>query len=367
MKGFVAQLFSITVELPKSEAYLLDPALLPRETTTTKEQLVQYLKDMLTIRKIEVLNDTLYKKKIIGGFSHLSTGQEAIPIGLEAALTKEDAVITGYRDHGIAYGRGASPHEIFAELMGRKTGSSKGKGGSMHFFNPEHNFFGGHGIVGAQVPLGAGLSFALKYKGLPNVAVAMYGDGASNQGQISEAVNMAGLWKLPMIFVCENNLYGMGTSVARASNNPRFYTRGETIPGFTADGLNVLSTREAFRFAKEFALQNGPIFLELKTYRYSGHSMSDPTTSYRKKEEIDEVRKTRDAIMLVKDLLVERNLAEESEIKAIEKQVKEEVDAAAKQAEADPYPSLDQLFKDVYDPGEKHWYHGVEYKDSVVA
>lgn len=307
--------FSIKVQLPSSEVHRLDASLLPKEATTTREELLKYLKDMYTIRRIEIVADSLYKIGKIRGFCHLCDGQEAIPVGMEAALTYEDAVITAYRDHGIAYGRGDTAHSIIAEMLGRQTGSSKGKGGSMHYYDSSTNFYGGNGIVGAQVPVGAGLGFALKYKGLPNVAVAMYGDGAANQGQIYEAANMSALWKLPVIYVCENNLYGMGTSVERASANRLFYTRGETIPGFTTDGSNALATREAFKFAKEWVLKNGPIFMEIKTYRYHGHSMSDPGLSYRSRDEVSEFRETRDPIIYLKALLQKNDLATDAELK----------------------------------------------------
>mmetsp|Transcript_13715 Transcript_13715/g.25864 ORF Transcript_13715/g.25864 Transcript_13715/m.25864 type:complete len:370 (-) Transcript_13715:1419-2528(-) len=364
---FSRRFSSIKVQLPGSEVHRLDANLLPKEATSTREELLKYLKDIYTIRRIEIASDGLYKNGKIRGFCHLCDGQEAIPVGMEAALTYEDAVITAYRDHGIAYGRGDTAHGIIAEMMGKKTGSSKGKGGSMHYYEASTNFYGGNGIVGAQVPVGAGLAFALKYKGLPNVAVAMYGDGAANQGQIYEAANMAALWKLPAIFVCENNLYGMGTSVERASANRLFYTRGETIPGFTADGCNVLATREAFKFAKQWAIKNGPIFLELNTYRYHGHSMSDPGLSYRSRDEVNEVRDKRDPLVYLKSLLQKHNLAEEAELKAMEKKIKEEVEAAVKQSEEDPWPTAEDLFTDIYDPSEKVWNRNVEHGQSYVA
>jgi pyruvate dehydrogenase E1 component alpha subunit len=307
--------FSIKVPLAASEFHRLDASLLPTEATTTRDELLSYLKDMYTIRRIEIASDSLYKTGKIRGFCHLCDGQEAIPVGMEAALTYEDAVVTAYRDHGTAYCRGGTAHSIIAEMMGKSTGSSKGKGGSMHYYEAATNFYGGNGIVGAQVPVGAGLGFALKYKGLPNCAVTMFGDGAANQGQIYEASNMSALWKLPVIFVIENNLYGMGTSVERASANTKFYTRGDTIPGFTVDGSNVLATRTAFKFAKEFVLKNGPIFMEIKTYRYHGHSMSDPGLSYRSREEVQSIREHKDPIAIVRDLLQKHNLADEAELK----------------------------------------------------
>jgi len=248
------------------------------EVLATKDQLISYYEQMNIIRRMELVADNMYKSKLIRGFCHLSLGQEAIAVGMEASIQKDDSVITAYRCHGMAYTRGASVHSILAELLGKSTGLAKGKGGSMHMYL--HNFFGGNGIVGAQVPLGCGLAFAHKYRNTKCIAVAAFGDGAADQGQVFEAYNMAMLWKLPIIFVCENNFYSMGTSVDRHSASTDYYKRGDFIPGIRINGMDILAVREAFRWAREWVLEQGPIILELQTYRYSGHSMSDPGKLY---------------------------------------------------------------------------------------
>lgn len=217
----------------------------------------------------------------------------------------------------------------------------------MHYYNSKNNFYGGNGIVGAQIPVGTGLAFALKYENKPNCAVAMYGDGAANQGQLCEAYNMAGLWKLPMIYICENNLYGMGTSTTRASHNTKFYTRGDKIPGFKAEGQNVLVVREAIKFAKEYVLKNGPIFIEFDTYRYHGHSMSDPGITYRSREEIAKIRETRDPIEVVRKMLLDNSWAEEKELKDIEKKIRADIEADVEKIKNDPEPAPEELFTDI--------------------
>merc|ERR1712159_381652 len=249
---------------------------------------IRYYKQMQTIRRMELKADQLYKQKIIRGFCHLYDGQEAIAVGMEAALKQGDSVITSYRAHGWTYTRGAKPRAILAELFGREMGCAQGKGGSMHMF--ARDFYGGNGIVGAQVPLGAGVAFAHKYKKQGNVCVSLFGDGAANQGQNFEAYNIAKLWKLPVIFVCENNQYGMGTSNDRSSASTEYFSRGDYIPGIRVDGMDVLAVKEATAFAREYALEHGPVMMEMKTYRYHGHSMSDPGTSYRTRDEIKAVR-----------------------------------------------------------------------------
>ncbi|KAK9243047.1 dehydrogenase E1 component-domain-containing protein [Lipomyces tetrasporus] len=250
------------------------------EMQVTKNELIALYRDMVTVRRLETAADALYKAKKIRGFCHLSIGEEAIAVGIEHAITRDDQVITAYRCHGFAYMRGASVKAILAELMGRRDGVSFGKGGSMHMFAP--NFFGGNGIVGAQVPVGAGLAFAKHYQGLPHTTFALYGDGAANQGQVFEAYNMAKLWKLPCVFACENNKYGMGTSAARSSALTEYHERGQYIPGIKIDGMDVLAVKQASAFAKKFTTEgNGPLVLEYSTYRYGGHSMSDPGTTYR--------------------------------------------------------------------------------------
>jgi pyruvate dehydrogenase E1 component alpha subunit len=232
----------------------------------------------------------------------------------------------------------------------------------MHYYNSKNNFYGGNGIVGAQLPVGTGLAFALKYENKPNCAVAMYGDGAANQGQLVEAYNMAGIWKLPMIYICENNLYGMGTSTERASHNNKFYTRGDKIPGLKAEGQNVLAVRETIKWAKQFVIKNGPLFIEFDTYRYHGHSMSDPGTTYRTREEIAGVRATRDPIEIVRKMLLDNSWAQESELKDIEKKIRSDIEADVEKIKNDPEPAEEELYTDVMIG--KTYIRGVEYEQS---
>lgn len=274
-------------------------------------------------------------------------------MGIGAALKKEDSVITSYRCHCIALVRGVTVESVIAELLGNVTGQSLGKGGSMHIYNKSHNFFGGAGIVGAQVPIGAGLAFAAKYNAAPgqpmNIAIGMYGDGAANQGQIWEAANMAALWKLPMAFVIENNKYGMGTSTKRSSCNDKYYTMGNTIPGIRMNGMNVLSVRQGMKFVRDWCSSGkGPIYVEMDTYRYHGHSMSDPGTTYRTRDEVGNVRTARDPIEHVKKLLVDNNLATADELKQIEKEVRASVQEALDRAKAAPQPPMADLINHVY-------------------
>ncbi|VEU20153.1 DEKNAAC101074 [Brettanomyces naardenensis] len=344
----------VHVDLPADvfEAYMLDPPELSYDTE--KSRLVSMYKDMATIRRMEMSADALYKAKKIRGFCHMSNGQEAIAVGIENAITKEDDVITSYRCHGFTYMRGASVKEVMGELMGKRCGVSFGKGGSMHMYAP--HFYGGNGIVGAQVPLGAGLGFAHHYNGDKNLSFTLYGDGAANQGQVFESFNMAKLWNLPVIFGCENNMYGMGTSTQRSSALTDYYKRGQYIPGLKVDGMNVLATYQAAKFAKEWAANgNGPLVIEFLTYRYSGHSMSDPGTSYRTREEVAEVRSHRDPITHLKQNLLDLGVVTEKDIKGYDKEARKYVDSQVKEADEAPAPEakMDILFEDVYVPGSE--------------
>ncbi len=321
----------------------------PELYAASKEELLEFYRQMLLIRRFEERAGQLYGLGLIGGFCHLYIGQEAVAVGLQSALNGDlDSVITGYRDHGHMLAYGIDPKVIMAELTGRQAGISKGKGGSMHMFSIEHRFYGGHGIVGAQVPLGSGLAFAHKYRGDGGACLAYFGDGAANQGQVYEAFNMAELWKLPIIFAIENNQYAMGTSVNRASSEDQMYKRGQSfrIPGIQVDGMDVLATRGACELALEHVRGgNGPIILELKTYRYRGHSMSDPA-KYRSREEVQEMREKSDPIERLKARLIEGGHGED-ELKAIDKDIRAIVSDAADFAESSPEPELDELYTDV--------------------
>jgi len=320
----------------------------PKRFKASEQQLLDLYKEMLLIRRFEERAGQLYGLGLIGGFCHLYIGQEAVAVGLQSAMNdKLDSVITGYRDHGHMLAYGIDPKLIMAELTGREAGISKGKGGSMHMFSVEHKFYGGHGIVGAQVPLGTGLAFAHKYRGDGGVCLAYFGDGAANQGQVYEAFNMARLWDLPVIYAIENNQYAMGTSVARSASEPDFYKRGESfrIPGVQVDGMDVLAVRGAAEMAIEWVREKGPIILELMTYRYRGHSMSDPA-KYRTREEVQEVREHRDPITHVERELEKMGVKAE-ELKAIDKQIKEIIVEAAKFAEDAPEPDPSELYTDV--------------------
>jgi len=305
---------------------------------------------MSLIRRVEISADVSYKQKLIRGFLHLYNGQEAVSVGLESTMTPEDHSITAYRCHGFLLTPrcGGDPKSTLAELFGRKEGCSEGKGGSMHMYRVETNFWGGNGIVGAQVPLGTGVAFALKYLKKPNICLTAFGDGAANQGQVYESFNLAAIHKLPAVFLVENNQYGMGTSVERASATPCFYTRGSYIPGIQFDAMNVLSVREVGKFAKKYALEKGPILLEAMTYRYKGHSMSDPGTTYRTKDEVDGIRTSSDPITQIHHLLVDNEFATEEELKEITNSIKKKVDEAVAFANNSPWPTKEDLFKDVY-------------------
>ena len=314
-----------------------------------KEELLKFYQDMLLIRRFEERAGQLYGMGLIGGFCHLYIGQEAIAVGMQSIQQKGDQIITGYRDHGHMLAAGMDPREVMAELTGRAGGSSRGKGGSMHMFDIQTGFYGGHGIVGAQVALGTGLALANHYKGNGNVSYAYFGDGAANQGQVYESFNMAQLWKLPVVYVIENNQYAMGTSVERSASETAFHKRGVSfrIPGEEVDGMDIVAVREAGARATEHARSGlGPYILEMKTYRYRGHSMSDPA-KYRTKEEVDEVKQTRDPIDHIKERLAKAGVTED-DLKGIDAEVKRIVAEAAEFARTSPEPDPSELYTDVY-------------------
>jgi pyruvate dehydrogenase E1 component alpha subunit len=323
-------------------------------TKAGKDEILKYYRDMLLIRRFEEKAGQLYGMGKIAGFCHLYIGQEAVVTGVQACLKDGDQVITGYRDHGHMLACGMDPKGVMAELTGRIGGLSKGKGGSMHMFSKEKNFFGGHGIVGAQVPIGTGLGFANKYRGNDHVSIAYFGDGASNQGQVYESFNMASLWDLPVVYVIENNMYAMGTSVDRASAETELYKRGISfeIEGEEVDGMDVLAVREAGERAVKYARSGkGPYILEMKTYRYRGHSMSDPA-KYRKREEVDDVRSHHDPIDGLKKHILEAGHADEAELKKIDNEIKAIVKEAADFSLESPEPDPGDLWTDVLKEAE---------------
>jgi pyruvate dehydrogenase E1 component alpha subunit len=315
-----------------------------------KDELLQYYRDMLLIRRFEERAGQLYGMGLIGGFCHLYIGQEAVVVGMQAALRDGDQVITAYRDHGHMLAAGMNANGVMAELTGRRDGYSKGKGGSMHMFSIEKAFYGGHGIVGAQVSLGTGIAFANAYRKDGKVCLTYFGDGAANQGQVYESFNMAALWKLPVIYIIENNQYAMGTSVQRSSAETHLYKRGAAfgISGEEVDGMDVVAVREAGRRAVARARAGGgPYLLEMKTYRYRGHSMSDPA-KYRTKEEVDEFKAKRDPIEHVKKLIVDAGHASEEELKEIDRTIRGVVTASAEFAQQSPEPDPGELMTDIY-------------------
>ena len=321
----------------------------PLEATATKDELVTLLRNMLIIRRLEQVSDKEYKAKKIRGFCHLYLGQEGVCTGLEAAIDFRDCMITAYRDHGNQLARGDTPYSIFCEMLGKFDGCSKGKGGSMHLYHRKNNFYGGNGIVGAQTPVGAGLAFAQKYKGENHISFACYGDGAANQGQLSEAINMAALWKLPIVFVCENNHFGMGTPANRSSADFDYFTRGQFVPGIRVDGMNVLAVREATRHVASWVRAgNGPCLMEFDTYRYSGHSMSDPGYGYRSKEEVKAIQTARDPIEALYSIMVSANMITPEEREALVKEVRKYVEGDMAAADKAPLPNLDEMYTDVY-------------------
>lgn len=321
----------------------------PAKITHPKERYMYWYESMLLQRKFEEKAGQLYGQQKIRGFCHLYIGQEACSSGSVSALTKDDKWITAYRDHGFPLALGTEPKAVMAELYGKATGTTKGKGGSMHIFDKERNFIGGHGIVGAQIPLGAGIAFAEKYNKTSNLCMCFFGDGAVRQGALHEAFNMAMTWKLPVIFVVENNGYAMGTSVNRTSNVTDLYTIGEgyDMPSEPVDGMDVEAVHDAVSRAAERARRgDGPTFLEFKTYRYRGHSMSDPQ-KYRTKEEVEEYKK-RDPIEMTKDRILTNGIATEEELAAIDAKIKQIVEESVKFAEESPWPDPSEIFTDMY-------------------
>ena len=321
-----------------------------KKSADENHDLLKFYRDMLLIRRFEEKAGQLYGMGLIGGFCHLYIGQEAVVVGLEAAARDGDKRITSYRDHGHMLACGMDPNGVMAELTGRGGGYSKGKGGSMHMFSKEKNFYGGHGIVGAQVPLGAGLAFADRYRENNCVTFTYFGDGAANQGQVYETFNMAALWKLPVIFVIENNQYAMGTAQERSTSSPEIYTRGEAfgIKGEAVDGMDVIAVKTAGDKAADYCRAGkGPYILEIKTYRYRGHSMSDPA-KYRTREEVQKMRAQRDPIEAIRTLLVSEKHATDEEIKTIDKEIKEIINACAEYAKDSPEVSAEELWTDIY-------------------
>jgi pyruvate dehydrogenase E1 component alpha subunit len=337
-----------------------EPKAAPRKKSATKssarskakanpEELLQYYGRMLLIRRFEEKAGQLYGMGLIGGFCHLYIGEEAVVVGLHATAKEQDSVITTYRDHGHMLACDMDPKGVMAELTGRIGGYSRGKGGSMHMFSREKNFFGGHGIVGASVSLGTGLAFSHKYREDGGICYCYFGDGATNQGQVYESFNMASLWKLPIIYVVENNKYGMGTSIERASATTDLYRRGESfgIPGVQVNGMNVLDVKAAADEVTAYVRGgNGPHVMEMKTYRYRGHSMSDPA-KYRTKEEVSAVRKESDPLDNLRAHLLDNKLVDEAKLKEIDRQVKEVVNEAAEFAQQSPEPDPAELYTDV--------------------
>lgn len=325
------------------------PSQKPDYSNYDVDELRGFYHDMLQIRRFEEKAGQMYGMGLIGGFCHLYIGQEAVVVGMEAALNEQDSVITTYRDHGHMLACGMDPKGVMAELTGREGGYSRGKGGSMHMFSKEKNFYGGHGIVGANLPLGTGIAFAHKYKEDGGVCLTYFGDGAANQGQVYESFNMASLWDLPVIYIIENNRYGMGTSIERASASVNFVDRAEAynFPGMQVDGMDVIKVHEAAEEAlAHVRAGKGPYMLEMQTYRYRGHSMSDPA-KYRTKEEVQKMRTEKDPIETLKETLISLGHADEESLKAMDKEVREKVNAAADFAQESPEPDPSELYTDI--------------------
>lgn len=316
----------------------------------SKSELIKFYKDMLLIRRFEEKSGQLYGMGLIAGFCHLYIGQEAVAVGVQHALKKTDHVITAYRDHGHILAIGMDPKYVMAELMGKRDGCSKGKGGSMHMFDLENNFWGGHGIVGAQIPLGTGIAFASKYRKNSDICVAYMGDGAVHQGQVYEAFNMASMWKLPILYIIENNEYGMGTSVERHSCRKDLHKFGESflIPSQEVDGMDVELVKKAADEAVKYVRSGkGPMLLEMKTYRYRGHSMSDPG-NYRSKEEVSNMKELHDPIENLKNKLIKLNYATEEELKSIDQSIRKIVNDSVEFSENSPLPDPSELYDDIY-------------------
>jgi pyruvate dehydrogenase E1 component alpha subunit len=334
---------------PKLVAQPAKPKSPTGDTGLSADQLREFYRSMLLIRRFEERAGQLYGMGLIGGFCHLYIGQEAVVVGMQSTIVEGDTIVTSYRDHGHMLAAGMDPKGVMSELTGRKDGYSKGKGGSMHMFSREKNFFGGHGIVGAQVPIGTGLAFAHSYRTNKKVSLTYFGDGSANQGQVYEAMNMAALWKLPVVYIIENNRYGMGTSVERASAITELFRHGEAfgIPGERVDGMDVVAVRTEGLKAVEHARSGaGPYILEMQTYRYRGHSMSDPA-KYRTKEEVDKYRNERDPIDHVRKILLDEKLADEAAVKAIDADIRKTVNDAAEFAQHSPEPDPAELWTDV--------------------
>src|SRR6056297_3015313 len=332
------------------EAQRMAPRKSASKPAVSAAELRAHYRDMLLIRRFEEKAGQLYGMGLIGGFCHLYIGQEAVVVGLEAAAEEGDKRVTTYRDHGHMLACGMDPKGVMAELTGREGGYSRGKGGSMHMFSTDKHFYGGHGIVGANVPLGAGLAFADKYLENDRVTFTYFGDGAANQGQVYETFNMSALWELPVVFVIENNQYAMGTSQQRSTSSPDIYHRGEAfgIPGEAVDGMDVMAVKEAGEKAVAHCRAGkGPYILEIKTYRYRGHSMSDPA-KYRTREEVQKMREEKDAIEHVRDLLISGKHATEEDLKAIDKEIKGFVNDAAEFSKDSPEPAVEDLWTDIY-------------------
>jgi len=340
---------AVAKDQPQPSAVRRPPEPADKVPDLPKDRQITAYHDMLLIRRFEEKAGQMYGMGLIGGFCHLYIGQEAVVVGMQMALKPGDQVITGYRDHGHMLACGIDPKGVMAELTGRAHGLSKGKGGSMHMFSAEKGFFGGHGIVGAQVPLGTGLAFANRYRGNDNVSLTYFGDGASNQGQVYESFNMAKLWKLPVVYIIENNQYAMGTSLARASATTNLAKRGASfeIPGEQVDGMDVRAVKAAAEKAVAACREgNGPMILEMLTYRYRGHSMSDPA-KYRTREEVEKVRNEHDPIEQVRRRILENKWATEDEIKKVDAKVRDVVNEAAEFATNDPEPDTSELYTDV--------------------